>query len=392
MVIANTQTKLKRPEPQQQSLSKVVNTLQTKLGTHLTMIQSALTATEFRLNQTMIENINKYEMLTKAIESRLNQTMIEIENRLISKIEEIIPEIPAKAEWAQYGVTVAGGTERGNATNQLGTPRGLFVDDDQTIVIADSSNNRIVQWKVDDTNGQIVAGGNGHGTRLDQMKYPVDVLIDKETDSLIICDQDNRRVVRWSRRNDTKQGEILIGNIDCYGLAIDDQKHLFVSDYDKDEVKRYQIGDKNGTLVAGGNGEGNGLNQLKEPTYIFVDQQQTLYVSDRGNHRVMKWNKGATEGIVIAGGQGSGSALTQLNWPQGLFVDTLGTVYVTNYMNDRVVRWPKGAEQGTVILGGNGNGKRANQFDGPIGLAFDRHGNLYISDSSNNRVQRFSIQ
>ncbi|CAF4252628.1 unnamed protein product, partial [Rotaria sordida] len=60
-----------------------------------------------------------------------------------------------------------------------------------------------------DTNGQVVAGGNGRGNRLDQLDGPTDVLIDKETHSLIICDWWNRRVVRWSRRSGTTQGEIL---------------------------------------------------------------------------------------------------------------------------------------------------------------------------------------
>ncbi|CAF4263364.1 unnamed protein product, partial [Rotaria sordida] len=172
-----------------------------------------------------------------------------------------------------------------------------------------------------DTNGQVVAGGNGEGNRLDQLNYPTDVLIDKETDSLIICD--TGRVVRWSRRSGTTQGEILIDNIEPYGLAMDDQRYLYISDTDKHEVRRYQIGDKNGTIVAGGNGEGAGLNQLNFPTYIFIDQQQTVYVSDNNNHRVMKWNKDAKEGIVVAGGQGQGNALTQLSNPRGLFVDTL---------------------------------------------------------------------
>ncbi|CAF4254242.1 unnamed protein product, partial [Rotaria sordida] len=113
-----------------------------------------------------------------------------------------------------------------------------------------------------DTNGQVVAGGNGEGNRLDQLNDPSDVLIDKETDSLIICDSGNRRVVPWSRRSGTTQGEIFINNIDPYGLAMDDQRYLYISDYEKHEVRRYQIGDKNGTLVAGGNGKGAGLNQL----------------------------------------------------------------------------------------------------------------------------------
>ncbi|CAF4826765.1 unnamed protein product, partial [Rotaria sp. Silwood2] len=193
-----------------------------------------------------------------------------------------------------------------------------------------------------DTNGKVVAGDNGAGRRLDQLNGPTDVLIDKETNSLIICDRDNRRVVRWSRRSGTTQGEILIDNVDPFGLAMDDQRYLYISDTEKHEVRRYKIGDKNGTIVAGGNGKGNGLNQLNWPKYLFVDQQQTVYVSDSNNDRVMKWNKGAKEGIVVAGGQGEGNALTQLSHPGGLFVDTLGTIYVADSGNDRVMRWPKG--------------------------------------------------
>ncbi|CAF1334946.1 unnamed protein product [Rotaria sordida] len=243
-----------------------------------------------------------------------------------------------------------------------------------------------------DTNGQVVAGGNGQGNGLDQLNEPTDVLIDKETDSLIICDRENRRVVQWSRRSGTTQREILVDNISCWGLAMDDQRYLYISDYKKHEVRRYQIGDKNGTLVAGGNSKGAGLNQLNLPTYIFVDQQQTVYVSDKDNHRVMKWNKGAKEGIVVAGGQGEGNALTQLSNPYGLFVDTLGTIYVADSHNHRVMRWPKGAKQGTVIVGGNGQGEGANRFNYLGGLSFDRHGNLYVVDNENNRVQRFSIE
>ncbi|CAF1330890.1 unnamed protein product [Rotaria sordida] len=290
----------------------------------------------------------------------------------------VIPNIPADARWKQNGATVAGGHGQGSATNQLNEPFGLFVDDDQTIVIADWGNERIIQWKMGDTNGQVVAGGNGRGKRLDQLNSPTDVLIDKETDSLIICDRDNRRVVRWSRRSGTTQGEILINDINCWGLAMDDQRYLYISDYGKHEVRRYQIGDKNGTIVVGGNGKGAGLNQLNFPTYIFVDQQQTVYVSDRDNHRVMKWNKGAKEGIVVAGGQGEGNALTQLSNPHGLFVDTLGTIYVADLGNHRVMRWPKGAKQGTVIVGGNGEG--ANQLHWPIGgfITTEKNGIRYI--------------
>ncbi|CAF2042369.1 unnamed protein product [Rotaria magnacalcarata] len=308
-------------------------------------------------------------------------------------MSSLLVTIPANAKWSQNGVTIAGGHGRGGATNQLNEPHGLFVDDDQTVVIADYENHRIMQWKNGDTtNEQVVAGGKGPGNGLHQLHHPTDVLIDKETDSHIICDRGNQRVVRWSRRSGTTQGEILINNIQCYGLAMDEQRNLYVSDWKKHEVRRYQLGEKNGTLVAGGNGTGDGLNQLNYPTFLFVDRQQNVYVSDCSNYRVMKWKKGAKEGIVVAGGQGEGDALTQLSHAYGLFVDTLGTLYVGEYENCRVTRWIQGANQGTVIVGGNGRGAGANQFNVPYGLSFDRHGNLYVVDCNNHRVQQFSIE
>ncbi|CAF3770780.1 unnamed protein product [Rotaria socialis] len=108
----------------------------------------------------------------------------------------------------------------------------------------------------------------------------------------------------------------------------------------------------------------------------------------------MKWVEGAKEGIVVAGGQGEGSALTQLKYPNGIFVDTLGTLYVADMGINRVMRWTQGGKkkQGTVIVGGHGEGKGANQLSYPYGLSFDRQGNLYVADVNNNRVQRFSIE
>ena len=243
------------------------------------------------------------------------------------------------AQWSLNGVTVAGGNGRGSDVNQLWFLYGLDIDDDNhSIVIADFGNHRIMEWKMGASHGKVIAGDRGQGNRLDQLDGPIDVLIDKETNSLFIADQWNRRVVRWSRRQDTTQGEVIVDNIGCRGLVIDHQRYLYVSvsDVVKDEVRRYTIGDKNSIVVADGNGQGNQLNQLNVPTYLFVDEEQAVYVSDSNNHRVMKWNKYAKEGIVVAGGQGKGSALTQLPYPRGLFVDTSHAIYVADARNNRV--------------------------------------------------------
>ncbi|CAF3334495.1 unnamed protein product [Rotaria socialis] len=256
-------------------------------------------------------------------------------------ILSLVVNIPANAKWTQNGVTIAGGHGQWNANNQLNWPYDLFVDDDQTAVIADYGNHRIMQWKKGDTtNGQVVVGGKGTGNGLHQLNFPTDVLLDKETDSLLIFDWGNRRVLRWPRRSGTTQGEILIDKIACWGLAMNEQRYLYVSDIQKHEVRRYQF-----------------------------------------------------EGIVVAGGQHAGYALTQLYHPEGIFVDTLGTVYVADSWNHRVMRWTQGdKKQGTVIAGGNGQGEGANQFHYPVGFSFDRQGNLYVADLYNHRVQRFSIE
>ena len=128
--------------------------------------------------------------------------------------------------------------------------------------------------------------GNGEGKRPDQLKYPTDVLVDRESDSLIICEQGNRRVTRWSRGSGTRSGETIIDNIGCYGLAMDDEGALYVTDTEKHEVRRYRKGETSGTVVAGGNGKGAGLHQLNLPSYVCVDgESRCLRVGQQESSR-----------------------------------------------------------------------------------------------------------
>jgi sugar lactone lactonase YvrE len=300
-------------------------------------------------------------------------------------------DIHPNARWQQNGLTVAGGNGQGSGINQLSAPWGLYVDDDQTVYVADELNHRIVEWKWRAMSGQVVAGGNGRGSGTHQLSYPRDVIVDKERDSLIICDWDNSRVIRWPRRNGTS-GETIISNIYCEGLTMDENGSVYVVDNGRHEVRRYRRGEPEGTVVAGGNGYGNRTDQLSSPRYVFVDRDQSVYVSDGENHRVMKWVEGVEQGIVVAGGQRIGNGLTQLSYPEGVVVDQLGTVYVADYANQRIMRWPKGATQGSVIVGGNGGGGQLNQLSQPFGLSFDRHGNLYVADYGDHRVQKFDIE
>jgi sugar lactone lactonase YvrE len=279
-------------------------------------------------------------------------------------------------------VTIIG---RNQQEIQLYHPQGIFIDDHQNIFISDCKNHRIVEWNLNSTNAQIIAGGNEN-----QLKDPTDVIIDEENNFLIIADYGSRRVMRWPRQNNTN-GQILISDIDCEGLTMDKNGSLYVSNSEKNEVRRWKRGDEEGTIVAGGNGKGNDLNQLNGPTFIFVDEDYSLFVSDNNNHRVMKWIKDAKEGIVVAGGNGQGHRLTQLADPRGVIVDQLSQIYVADSDNHRVMRWCEGSKEGTIVVGGNGEGQESNQLYCPVGLSFDEQGNLYVADCGNGRIQKFEV-
>ena len=322
------------------------------------------------------------------------------EKRSFSFFNKVVCLVPSsiidKTRWSTDGQTLVGSFGRGDALNQLQQPSGLDIDDDGSFFIADTDNHRIVRWRTNAKQGEIVAGGKGSGDRTDQLNRPVAVLIDRINDCLIISDAGNRRVMRWSLQKNKQNGgtgEVIISNTYSLGLAMDDEGSIYVSDVEKHEVRRYGRWDgRAGVVVASGHGQGTAVNQLDRPQAIVVSADQSVYVSDTWNHRVMKWTKGAKKGVVVAGGHDVGDSLTQLSWPTGIFVDQMGSMYVADQGNDRVMRWLKGAKEGEVLAGGNGDGSEKNQLYEPESISIDDRGNLYVADRTNHRIQRFDLR
>jgi len=378
-------------EEQRNLVQQYSQTIEVKLRSFTEEMQKTVKKKDF--NEIILK---KLQIELEDLKNQLYQTdYIQIKqdssSTFINKLFINITPTTTDLKWKQQATTIAGGNGYGNQLNQFHTPYGIYVDDQQqTIYVADSENHRIIKWKFGERNGQVADGGNGPGNRIDQLNYPSSVILDRNKKSLIICDGGNRRVVRWSLENQNDR-QILIEYISCFGLMMNNKGDLFVSDCGRGEVKRWKKDEKQGTIVAGGNGEGDKLNQLNAPGFIFVDREDSIYVSDRANHRVMKWLKGAKEGIIVAGGQGEGNSLKQLSYPQGLVVNENGDVFVADYSNHRVMCWPSGSEEGRVVVGGNGEGEGSNQLHHPRGLVFDRANNLYVVDSSNHRIQRFDI-
>ncbi|MBT5507767.1 MAG: hypothetical protein HOK17_11615 [Flammeovirgaceae bacterium] len=75
---------------------------------------------------------------------------------------------------------------------------------------------------------------------------------------------------------------------------------VLVADLLNSRVQKWSPNAKVGVTIAGGNGSGNGANQLNFPRGLVIDQDDNLFVVDSRNHRVQKFLKGTNVGITVA--------------------------------------------------------------------------------------------
>ena len=95
---------------------------------------------------------------------------------------------------------------KGNDLNQLNNPMGILFNGD-SLLIADTGNDRIMKWRFGATEGELVVGGNGRGSALNQLNQPFGMAVDG--DSIFVSDTFNNRIMRW--RFGAKNGELVAG-------------------------------------------------------------------------------------------------------------------------------------------------------------------------------------
>gem|GEM_PF-1940496 len=239
--------------------------------------------------------------------------------------------------WNAVGTTVAGGNGAapfvypvtiGSSLNQLGGPRGIYLDEKKNLYVVDNFMGRLQMWAPGATSGVTVA-------------YSTQIT----------------------------------------GVGVDCEGNIYVEDDADNVVKKWTPGATTGVIVAGGNGAGSGANQLHDPRgNLYIDKSGNIYINDTYNHRIQMWAPGATSGTTVAGGNGQGNAANQLNYPEGFFIDNFNNIYITDGGNHRIQKWALNATSGTTVAGGNGQGTAANQLYNPYSVYVDRAGNIYVDD------------
>ncbi|CAF1439987.1 unnamed protein product [Rotaria sordida] len=239
-------------------------------------------------------------------------------------------------------------------------------------------------WK---PNGNTVAGTNIPGSALNQLNSSYGVFVDSNN-ALFVTDFFNNRVVKWELGATSgilyAEGQCGSGNqnqlCNPTAITINREGTLFVTveNASSGSVISFKKGATSGETFITGNTSFYGI--------VWDEKEEYLYLGHHREHRVVKYTKDGRLVGVVAGGNERGAALNQLDYPRGVAVDEDGSVYVADSNNHRIVKWMVNAAEGTIVAGGNGNGSRTDQISLPGGIIRDKNGTIYVADEHNHRI------
>ncbi|CAF3690881.1 unnamed protein product [Rotaria sp. Silwood1] len=301
--------------------------------------------------------------------------------------------------WNTTGITILN-------SSQISSVSGLFFDSNDTLYIVDEYPNSVV-WKLPkNTLTPILVAGivQSRGTGASQLNRPQDVYVDSNK-NMYVTDCYGHRLQKFI--NGSTAGVTIAGITGSNGTALNQfncpryfcldptETYLYINDNSNQRTMLYRSNSTtgtNGTIVAGGNSNGNSNIQLHYPWGIhYLPSISTdMYIANNAGHSVMRWIPGASSGIFVAGTAGvSGSNATLLNSPMGLKIDAYLNIYVVDKGNHRVQMFCQNSSLGITIVGTGIAGNSTTELNAPRSIAFDSSMNMYIGDTGNVRVQKF---
>jgi tripartite motif-containing protein 71 len=172
---------------------------------------------------------------------------------------------------------------------------------------------------------------------------------------------------------------------DPYGVAIDSQGNIYISDMGNTRVLKF---DNLGKPLAAWDAKGSEDGQFNSMGFggIAVDSNDNVFVVDNGNHRIQKFD---SEGNFITKWGTEGIDDGQFVRAIGIAVDFEGNVYVTDDGNPYVQKFDN---NGNFIMKWGGTGTGDGQFSHATGIVVDLQGNIFVADYENRRVQKFDPQ
>jgi uncharacterized protein (TIGR03437 family) len=299
-----------------------------------------------------------------AMDSNGNMFIADSGNNLVVEVSNGVAKVVAGTGAAGY----AG--DNGPATSALlNVPRGVAIDRSGNLYIADHSNHCI---RMVSSQGIITTvAGNGfpgfsgdNGPATSASLYGPDAVVGDPDGNLYIADTYNNRVRKVS------------------GGIITTIAGTGVEDYNGDAIPAVNA-------------------NLGYPTGLAIDQDRNLYVTEYDNDRIRKISNGIITTVAGASHSGhfqfagDGGPATQalLCEPWGLSLDSAGNLYFADECSSRVRKISNGiitsiAGDGSMGFNGDGGHPATNvELNSPTGIATDSAGNIYVAEAWNNRVR-----
>ncbi|CAF4246353.1 unnamed protein product, partial [Adineta steineri] len=188
--------------------------------------------------------------------------------------------IPTCATWNLSGITVAGNANgtSGSDLYSLSGPVGIFIDNNDTLYIADRDNNRIMMYYANAASGLVVAGDLTAGSSSNQLNAPKGVAVD-QYGSIIVADSSNYRIQSFPSGSMVANTIAMNSAANPLGqirdLHIDVNNNIYVTDSDYNRVVKFSTSNAIGVVLAPTNGTGSAANQLLGPFGNFIDGNQT---------------------------------------------------------------------------------------------------------------------
>jgi len=316
------------------------------------------------------------------------------------------------------------------ADARLYYPRGAATDSDGNVYIADTSNHRV--RKVDVATGRIttvagtgVAGFSGDGGLATAAKlyFPRGVALDSD-DNLYIADTNNHRIRKIIAATGVITTIAGTGSSGYGGdggpateawlfyprdVVADSAGNVYIADAYNHRVRKVDVASDNistvaGTSTAGYNGDGIAATgaQLSRPSGVALDVDGDLYIADTDNHRVRRVIS-ATGFIITVAGTGSpgyngddvAATAASLYYPNDVALDTYGNLYIADTSNHRVRRVVSATGRIETVAGtssggynGDDNPPTETWQNNPSSIALDANGRLYIADTDNHRIRK----
>jgi YVTN family beta-propeller protein len=241
------------------------------------------------------------------------------------------------------------------ADSGLNGPRGVAVDWQGNVYIADTGNNAIKEWSAVSQQVTTLACPG--------LNAPSAVAVDANG-NLYIADTGNNAVKEWCPANQQTTALVSSGLNGPTGVALDSQANVYIADTGNNAIKQWNAGSRQViTLAAQG---------LSHPAGVAVDVQGNVYVASSSSNAIDEWNATSQQMLNLVS--------SGLNTPSGTAVDGQGNVYIANSAGNIVDMWSAVNQQTSALV--------SSGLSNPAGTAVDSQGNVYIADTNNGAIKK----